>query len=74
MAPIVHGLEAQYYGQIQFSFLDIDDPATKAFKEEFGFRVQPTFVLLDASGTPVKTWVGAVSTEEFATEFMKVIQ
>ncbi len=74
MAPIVHGLEAQYYGQIEFSFLDIDDPLTQPFKEEFGFTYQPMFVLLDSNGTPVKTWFGGVSTEEFATEFMKVIQ
>ena len=74
MAPVVHGLEAQYSGQIQFSFLDIDDPLTDPYKEEFGFQYQPMFVLLDANGTPVKTWFGAVSTEEFATEFAKVIQ
>jgi thioredoxin-like negative regulator of GroEL len=74
MAPIVHGLEAQYYGQIQFSFLDVDDPAVEPFKDQFGFRYQPMFVLLDGNGTPVKTWLGGVTTEEFATEFAKVLQ
>jgi thioredoxin-like negative regulator of GroEL len=74
MAPIVHGLEAQYDGQIKFSFLDVDDPATDPFKQQFGFTYQPMFVLLDANGTPIKTWFGAVSAEEFATEFAKVIQ
>ena len=74
MAPIVHGLEAQYYDQIEFSFLDIDDTATDSFKQQFGFTYQPMFVLLDTNGTPVKTWFGAVTTEEFVTEFIKVIQ
>jgi len=74
MAPVVHGLEAQYYGQIEFSFLDIDDPLSQPFKEQFSFTYQPMFVLLDSSGVPVKTGFGAVSTEEFATEFAKVIQ
>ena len=74
MAPVVHGLEAQYYDQIQFSYLDIDDRLVDPFKDRFGFQYQPMFVLLDSSGTPVKTWFGAVSTEEFATEFAKVIQ
>ena len=74
MAPVVHGLEAQYYGQIQFSFLDIEDPLVDPFKEQFSFQYQPMFVLLDGSGNLVKTWYGAVSTEEFATEFARVIQ
>ncbi len=73
MAPIVHGLEAQYYGQIQFSFLDVDDSRNDALKKQFGFQYQPMFVLLDASGTPVKTWFGGVTTEEFASEFAKVL-
>lgn len=74
MAPVVHGLEAQYYGQIQFSFLDVDDPAVDPYKEQFNFQYQPLFILLDASGTPVKTWAGAVSAEEFVTEFTKVLE
>lgn len=73
MAPIVHGLEAQYYGQIQFSFLDIDDQRNAELKKQFGFQYQPMFVLLDANGTPVKTWFGSVSSEEFASEFVKVL-
>lgn len=71
---MVHGLEAQYYGQIEFFFLDIDDPAVDPFKQQFGFQYQPMFVLLDASGTPVKTWFGAVSQADFEAEFAKVIQ
>ena len=71
---MVHGLEAQYYGQIEFSFLDIDDPAVDPFKDQFGFQYQPMFVLLDAGGTPVKTWFGAVPAAEFEAEFAKVIQ
>ena len=74
MAPVVHGLEAKYYGQIEFSFLDIDDPLTEPFKEEFGFQYQPMFVLLDSAGNPVKTWFGAVPEADFEAEFAKVIQ
>lgn len=74
MAPIVHGLEAAYFGQIDFSFLDIDDPANADLMQEFGFRYQPMFILLDGEGNTVKTWFGAVSAEEFEAEFAKVIQ
>ena len=50
MAPIVHGLEARYYGKISFYYLDADDPATTEFQRQFGFRVQPEFYLLDGQG------------------------
>ncbi len=74
MAPVVHGLEAQYFGQIEFSYLDIDDPLVEPFKQQFSFRYQPMFVLLDGNGTPVKTWLGAVPAADFEAEFAKVIQ
>ncbi|GAB4485764.1 MAG: hypothetical protein OHK0031_09850 [Anaerolineales bacterium] len=69
MAPIVHGLEAKYSGKINFYFLDADDPATDVFQNQFGFRVQPEFYLLDGSGTIIKKWVGAVSPDEFEAAF-----
>ena len=73
MAPVVHGLESQYFGQVGFSYLDIDDANNAALMQEFGFRYQPMFVLVDGSGTPQKTWFGAVSADEFETEFAKYI-
>jgi len=73
MAPIVHGLEAKYFGQLDFVFLDIDDNANADLMQEFGFRYQPMFVLVDGEGTPVKTWFGAVSAEDFEAEFAKVL-
>jgi thioredoxin-like negative regulator of GroEL len=74
MAPVVHGLEAKYYGQIKFSYLDVDDPLNDPFKDQFGFRYQPMFVLLDGAGNPVKTWFGAVPAADFEAEFANVIQ
>lgn len=73
MAPVVHGLEAQYFGQIGFSYLDIDDPRNQTLKDEFGFRVQPMFVLVDGNGTPQKTWFGTVPAADFEAEFAKMI-
>jgi hypothetical protein len=40
--------------------------------KEFDFRYQPMFILVDGEGTPVKTWFGAVSVEDFESEFAKV--
>ena len=74
MAPVVHGLEVQYYGQIDFSYLDVDDPLTDPFKEQFNFQYQPLFILLDGNGETVKVWAGAVDEDEFKAEFAKVLQ
>ena len=74
MAPIVHGLEAKYSGKIGFVFLDIDDSRNAELMREFNFRSQPTFMLIDGNGTPIKTWFGAVSADAFETEFEKIIQ
>ncbi len=72
MAPIVHGLEAEYYGKINFVFFDADDPDTVSFQREYGFFVQPEFYLLGGDGKVVKKWVGYVSAEEFRAEFAKL--
>lgn len=64
MAPIVHGLEDEYQEQMNFVYLDIDDPATSSFKKQLGYRVQPHFFLLDENGAILKQWLGRVSEEE----------
>ncbi len=74
MAPVVHGLESQYFGKIDFTFLDIDDANNADLMREFGFRYQPMFVLIDGNGTPVKTWAGAVSAADFEAEFAKITE
>lgn len=73
MAPIVHGLEAKYFGQISFSFLDIDDSTNADLMKELGFRYQPMFILLDGEGNIVQTWFGAVASEDFEAEFAKLV-
>jgi thioredoxin-like negative regulator of GroEL len=74
MAPMVHGLEAQYAGKIRFLYLDIDDPANQAAKREFGFSYQPEFYLLDGEGNLLQKWVGSVSQEQFEAVFAQVLE
>jgi thioredoxin-related protein len=69
MAPVVHGLEVEYFGKVDFHFLDADDPNTRDLQRDLGFRFQPEFYLFDASGNLVKKWVGSVSADEFRSEF-----
>ncbi len=63
MAPVVHGLENEYHSEMNFVYLDIDDAANKAFKEELDFRSQPYFVLLDGDGNVLQQWVGSTPEE-----------
>jgi thioredoxin-like negative regulator of GroEL len=74
MAPMVHGLEAQYAGKIRFVYLDIDDPANQATKREFGFNYQPEFYLLDGDGNLLQKWVGFVPQEQFERVFTQVLE
>ena len=74
MAPMVHGLEAKYFGKIRFAYLDADDRNTFDFQEALGFRYQPEIYLLDQDGTVLKKWVGYTSEKQFEEEFAKYVQ
>ncbi len=74
MAPMVHGLEAEYFGRVKFSYLDADDPNTESFKRSLGFVYQPEFYLLDADGNVLKKLVGFVSEDEFRSLFNEHLQ
>ena len=74
MAPMVHGLEAKYFGKIKFTYLDADDPNTLDFQRALGFYYQPEIYLLDANGNLLQKWVGYTSEEEFETVFTQYVQ
>ena len=71
---MVHGLEAEYFGKVKFTYLDADDSRTDGFQRALGFYYQPEFYLLDANGNLLKKFVGFVSQDEFTAEFAKYIQ
>ena len=66
---MVHGLEAEYFGKVKFSFLDADDPNTDVFQKELGFYYQPEFYFLDANGNLIKKLIGYIKEEEFRSLF-----
>jgi hypothetical protein len=72
MAPIVHGLEVEYYGEIDFVYLDVDDPANDGFKSLLGYRYQPHFMLIDGEGNIIQQWLGPVSADDFRQVFDQV--
>ena len=74
MAPMVHGLEAKYFGKIQFSYLDADDSRTRDFQQTLGFYYQPELYLLDANGNVLQKWVGYTSQEDLEAVFAQYLQ
>jgi len=74
MAPMVHGLEAEYFGRVKFSYLDADDPQTVSFQRTLGFYYQPEFYLLDADGNVLKKLVGYIQEDEFRSLFEEHLQ
>lgn len=69
MAPIVHGLEAEYAGRINFVYLDASDQDTLDFQRALGFRVQPEFYLLDGDGNVLYQWFGYVQEADLRAQF-----
>lgn len=55
---MVHRLEIDYWGQVEFIYLDIDDNNTAQLQRQFGFRYQPHLILLDGKGNVVQEFVG----------------
>jgi hypothetical protein len=74
MAPIVHGLEAEYFDQINFVYLDIDDPGNDEFEQGLGFKYQPHFFLIDGEGNTLMQWLGPVSENDFRDAFDSYLQ
>ena len=73
MAPVVHGLETKYCGQLNFVYLDRDDPDTNPFKEALGYTYQPHTFLLDPDGNVITQWVGFVGEAELEAAILGAI-
>ncbi|HUF37777.1 MAG TPA: hypothetical protein VMN57_04585 [Anaerolineales bacterium] len=73
MAPVVHGLETKYCGQLNFVYLDIDDGSNNVFKEALGYVYQPHLLLLDPEGNIIIQWVGFVGEADLETAILNAI-
>lgn len=74
MAPMVHGLEAKYFGKIIFSYLDADDPLTFDFQQALGFYYQPEIYFLDPNGRVIQKWVGSTTDTDLESVFLQFVQ
>ena len=73
MAPMVHGLEAEYFGKIQFTYLDADDTLTDQFQRALGFYYQPEIYFLDPDGNVLMKWLGYTSEAELESVFQQFV-
>jgi thioredoxin-like negative regulator of GroEL len=60
MAPVVHGLEQQYKGRVDFLYLNVADSNNAAAKRALGFTSTPHFFFLRADGAPTDALRGVV--------------
>jgi thioredoxin-like negative regulator of GroEL len=60
MAPVVHGLEKEYEGRIDFLYLLVTDPKNTEAKKRLGFRATPHFFFLRSDGSVVSEMQGVV--------------
>jgi thiol-disulfide isomerase/thioredoxin len=69
MKPVVHQLEADYWGRIDFIYLDRENSANAELVQRFGVRGQPVLFLLDAQGQIIQQWYGRVDESELSSAF-----
>ena len=58
--PVVDGIEREHQGRLIVLRLDVQDPVGREIGSRFGFRVTPTFIFFDSSGTERWRTFGAV--------------
>ena len=71
---MVHGLEAEYFGKVKFTYLDADDSRTDGFQRALGFQYQPEFYIVNADGSVLKKLIGFISEDEFRSTLNSYLQ
>jgi thiol-disulfide isomerase/thioredoxin len=73
MAPMVHGLEEEYRGRIDFVYLDVSDPAVRRILPAFGFKATPHFFLRTPDGRIAWSRQGLAGEQAFRQAFAGVL-
>jgi thioredoxin-like negative regulator of GroEL len=74
MAPVVHGLGAEYEGRVDFFYLDVSQPEVEPLAAEFGFEATPHFFLRSPDGRVAWSHQGAVSRERLVEAIDTVLR
>ena len=59
----MNGLEAKYGDQIEFIYLNVDDPGTLPMRQQYDVVARSQYVLVDANGEIVQKWFGYINEE-----------
>jgi len=70
---MVHRLEAEYWGKVDFVYLDRENPANAEIVNQFGIRYQPVFILVDAEGNELTRWT-VLNEDGFREQLDTVVQ
>ena len=54
----MHGLEAEYWGRVDFVYLDREDPNNQSVVQTYGVVYQPELVFVAPDGTVIEHWFG----------------
>jgi len=73
MVPVVHRLQEKYQDQVNFVFLNADNPNTYDIQDEFRVKYRPEFYLVGPDGKVLKKFIGNTTFERFEEEFIKYI-
>lgn len=73
VAPTVHGLESMYGDQVNFVYLDRDDPQTLPIQEQLGYTYQPHFFLIDPNGAVLAQWRGYIDGPELQSALVEAL-
>ncbi|NDJ52792.1 MAG: thioredoxin family protein [Chloroflexi bacterium] len=68
MLPMVHRLENEFWGPIDFVYLNREAPENRDVTQQFGISYQPVFVLLDENGNEVQRWFGSQTEETLRSD------
>lgn len=70
---MVHGLEGEYWGRVDFLYIDREDSSNQSVTQRFGVRSQPVLIVLDAAGNEITRMFGMVSEAELRAALDSVL-
>ncbi|MEX2154247.1 MAG: hypothetical protein WD825_12985 [Gemmatimonadaceae bacterium] len=73
MAPVVHGLEKEYEGRIDFVYLNIAVARNDSAKRAFGFRATPHMFFVSTDGVVRDTVQGVVAVDSLRVRLDRML-
>jgi hypothetical protein len=72
--PIVHGLEKEYAGRIEFIRVNILNERSRPLMERFSFSLTPELYLVDENGRVLEFWDDVQGADELRQAFDRALK